>query len=53
MDGNDRGAGAQIGVTDESVELPSGRLKPLLDLPEPFDLLGGVAVLSSQNEAPS
>lgn len=54
MDGDDRGPGAEVGVTDESVELPSCRLKPLLDLPEPFDLLGGVAVwLWSQNGAPS
>lgn len=53
MDGDDRGAGAQIGVTDESVQLASRRLKPLLDLPEPLDLLGGVAVLCSQNQAPS
>ncbi len=54
MDGDDRGAGPEVGVTDESVELSSCRRKPLLDLPEPFDLLGGVAVwLNSQNRAPS
>ena len=54
MDGNDRGAGAEVGVADEGVELPSCRREPLVDLPQPFELLGGVALwLCSQNQAPS
>lgn len=54
VDGNDRGPGAEVGVADESVELSSCRRQPLVNLPEPFDLLGGVALwLYSQNQAPS
>jgi hypothetical protein len=50
MDGDDRGPGAEVGVADESVELPPCRRQLVVDLPEPFDLLGGVALrLNYQN----
>ena len=54
MDGDDGGAGAEVGVADESIQLPSCRRELLVDLPQPFELLGGVALwLCSQNQAPS
>ncbi|HYO60636.1 MAG TPA: hypothetical protein VEU29_01905 [Actinomycetota bacterium] len=42
MDRDDGGSGAEVGVADESVELPSRRRQLVVDLPEPFDLLGAV-----------
>ena len=54
MNGNDRGPGTKVCVADEGVQLSPRRRKPLLDLSEPLDLLGCVAVwLWFQNRAPS